>query len=97
MTKKLKRKNFLNRWVEPSNIPGFKLTFGFTLIYLAFFVIIPFSGLFFKTASLTLPELIKAISTKRVMHAYMISFSTAYIAAIINMVFGLIVAWILVR
>lgn len=93
----MKTKSLVNSWIQPSNIPGFRITFGFTLIYLAFFIIIPLSGLFIKSASLTFPELVTAITSSRVMHAYLISFSTSLIAALINAIFGFIVAWVLVR
>jgi sulfate/thiosulfate transport system permease protein len=81
----------------PSVIPGFGMTLSFTLFYLVLIVIIPLSGLFFSTAYLSLPELWKTITSDRIMHAYKISFGISLAAAAINTVFGLIIAWILVR
>jgi sulfate/thiosulfate transport system permease protein len=86
--KKLKR---------PSVLPGFGITLGFTLFYLTLIVLLPLSGLFFATAKLSWVEFFKTITADRVMHAYAISFGTAFVAAIINVIFGLIVAWVLVR
>lgn len=80
-----------------SVIPGFGLALGFTLIYLLLIVIIPLSGLFFKTATLSWSEFWSTITDERVIHAYYISFGMSFLAAIINVIFGLIVAWILVR
>lgn len=78
-------------------LPGFGLTLGFTLIYLTLIVLLPLSGLFFATAKLSWAEFFNTITADRVMHAYGVSFGTALVAALVNVVFGLIVAWILVR
>ncbi len=85
------------RLKKPSIIPGFKITLGFTLAYLLIIVVVPLMGLFFKTATLTLPEFWHAVTSERVMHAYKISFGLAFIAALVNCVFGLALAWILAR
>lgn len=90
-------KIFFKNLKQPSVIPGFRITLAFTLIYLALVVIIPLSGLFVHTAQLTFQEFWHAVTSDRVLNAYRISFGTSIIAAIINVVFGLIVAWILVR
>lgn len=82
---------------KPSIIPGFKLTLGFTLFYLGLVVIIPLSGLFIKTATLSWPQFVETVTADRVMHAYKISFGLSLAAAVINAVFGLLLAWILVR
>lgn len=85
------------RLKKPSIIPGFGITMGFTLAYLACVVLIPLSGLFISASSLTFSELIKTITSERVMHAYKISFGIAFAAALINCVFGLVLAWALAR
>ena len=82
---------------QPSVLPGFKLAMFFTLIYLLLVVLIPLSGLFIKTATLTWAEFWQTVTDERVVHAYYISFGTSLVAALINAVFGLIVAWMLVR
>lgn len=82
---------------QPSVIPGFGLTLGLTIFWLSLIVLIPLSSLFLKSATLGWDAFWTAISTPRVVQALKISFSTAAIAAGINTVFGLIVAWVLVR
>lgn len=89
--------SFINKLKKPSVIPGFRLALGFTLFYLILIVIIPLSGLFFKTATLTLSQFWQAVSDERIMHAYYITFGTSLIAAFVNVFFGLIVAWMIVR
>ncbi len=85
------------RFKEPSVIPGFGLTLGLTLAYLSLVVLIPLAGLFFKASGLSVEEFIDATTSSRVMHAYKITFVASFIASIINVFFGLIVAWVLVR
>ncbi len=80
-----------------SVLPGFNLTLGYTMLYLSIIVLIPLSGLFFKTATLTLPEFWSTVTAPRVMASYKLSFGAALIGAAINAVFGFIVAWVLVR
>lgn len=82
---------------KPSILPGFHLAIGFTLLYLIAIVLIPLSGLFFKTATLTWEQFIHTITEPRLVHAYYISFGCSLIAAIINVFFGLIITWMLVR
>ena len=81
----------------PSVIPGFGITLGFTLFYLAIVVLIPLSGLFFKASSVSFAEFWQTVTADRVMHAYKISFGLSFLAAAINSFFGLIIAWILAR
>lgn len=82
---------------QPSVIPGFGITLGFTLVYLALVVLIPLSSLFFKTMELSWGQFVEAVTSDRVMHAYAISFGIALLAAVINCFFGLMIAWVLVR
>lgn len=82
---------------KPSIIPGFGVTLAFTLAYLAIIVVIPLSGLFFKTSTLSLSEFWGTIASDRVIHAYKISFGLSFLAALINSIFGLILAWVLAR
>ena len=89
--------NFSVELKKPSVIPGFGLTLGFTLFYLALVVIIPLSGLFVTTATVSGAEFLQTVTSARVVAAYKVSFSTALFAAVVNAVFGLIVAWVLVR
>jgi sulfate transport system permease protein len=80
-----------------SILPGFGLTLGFTMTYLGLIVLIPLAGLFVKTATMTWPQFWATITDVRVLAAYRLSFGASFLAAIINLVFGLIVAWVLVR
>jgi len=80
-----------------SVLPGFGLTLGFTLTYLSLLVLIPLAGLFVKSASLGADAFLAAVSSPRALAAYRLSFGAAFAAAAVNAVFGLLVAWVLVR
>ncbi|MGF1573618.1 MAG: sulfate ABC transporter permease subunit CysT [Sumerlaeia bacterium] len=82
---------------KPSVIPGFGLSLGVTIFYLGLIVLIPLSGLIVKTFDLSLAEFLKTVSTPRVIAAFKVSFGTAAVAAAVNAVFGIIVAWVLER
>jgi sulfate transport system permease protein len=82
---------------QPSVLPGFGLTMGFTVFYLSVIVLIPLAGLFITTFTLTWSEFVQAVTSERVMASYRVTFSMALIAALVNVVFGMIVAWVLVR
>lgn len=81
----------------PSVLPGFGLTFGFTVFYLSVIVLIPVSAVFLKAAGATPGEFVAVAFSDRALAAYRLSFGAAAVAALINAVFGLIVAWVLVR
>lgn len=78
-------------------LPGFGLTLGFTIFYLSLIVLIPLSAAFLKTFTLTWPEFVDAVTSPRVMASYKLSFGASTLAALINGIFGFIVAWVLVR
>ncbi|OYQ39420.1 sulfate ABC transporter permease subunit CysT [Rhodoferax sp. TH121] len=78
-------------------LPGFRLTLGFTLFYLALIVLIPLSALVFKTFTLSWEQFISAVSSPRVIASYQLTFGASFLAALVNAVFGLLVAWVLVR
>ncbi|PZD95874.1 sulfate ABC transporter permease subunit CysT [Paenibacillus sambharensis] len=80
-----------------SVLPGFGLTMGFTVFYLGVMVLIPLAGVFIKTSGMSLSELWQTISAPRVAASLKVSFVTSFSAAALNMVFGLLVAWVLVR
>lgn len=80
-----------------SVLPGFNLALGYTVLYLGLIVLIPLSAAFLKTASLTWPAFWETVTTPRVLAAYKLTFGASLIAALINAVFGFIVAWVLVR
>ena len=85
------------RRVPRSPIPGFPLAFGFTLFWLGLIVLIPLAGVFFKAATLGPAEIWNIVSSERVLAALKLSFGTALLAALLNAVFGLLVAWVFVR
>ena len=78
-------------------LPGFKLTLGFTLFYLGLIVLIPLSAVFIKTSTLTWAQFSQTAFSPQALAAYRLSFGASFFAALVNAVFGLIVAWVLVR
>ena len=78
-------------------LPGFKLTLGYTLAYLSLLVLIPLAAVFLKTAELTFAEFWDVVTAPRVVASYKLSFGMSLLAAAINAVFGLMLAWALVR
>lgn len=82
---------------QPSVLPGFGITMGFTLLYLCLVVLIPLAGLFFSTFTLSWDAFVQAVASPRVMAAYKVTFGMALLAAFVNVVFGMVVAWVLVR
>ena len=78
-------------------LPGFKVTLGFTLFYLSVIVLIPLSALVFKTFTLTWEQFVAAVTSPRVVASYQLTFGASFLAALVNAVFGLLVAWVLVR
>ena len=78
-------------------LPGFDLALGFALLYLSLIVLIPLSAAFLKTATLSWPQFVDAVSSPRVMASYRLTFGASLAAALLNAVFGLLVAWVLVR
>jgi sulfate transport system permease protein len=80
-----------------SVLPGFDLALGFALLYISLIVLIPLSAAFFKTFTLTWAQFIEATTSPRVMASYRLTFGASLAAALLNGVFGLMVAWVLVR
>ena len=80
-----------------SVLPGFDLALGFALLYLSLIVLVPLSAAFLKTFSLTWSQFVDAVATPRVLASYRLTFGASFLAALLNAVFGLIVAWVLVR
>jgi sulfate transport system permease protein len=80
-----------------SVLPGFRVTLGFTLLYLCLVVIVPLLTLPARTAMMTWDAIWQTISDPRVVASYRLSIGASLAAAMVNAVFGLIVAWVLVR
>jgi sulfate transport system permease protein len=85
------------RWRQPSVLPGFGLTFGLSLGWLTLIVLIPLATIFLKSAGMGWDQFVAVGLSDRAMAAYRLSFGTAAAAGLINAVFGLLVAWVLVR
>lgn len=82
---------------SPRVLPGFGLTLGFTIGYLSLIVLIPLAAVFLKTATLSWDQFVAQITAPRAMASYRLTFGASFLAASINAVFGLILAWALVR
>lgn len=84
-------------WVQPSVLPGFGLTIGIAGAFLSLIVLIPIAALVFKAASLPMSELWRIATEPRALASYRLSFGASLLAASLNAVFGLVIAWSLVR
>ncbi|KVL39741.1 sulfate ABC transporter permease subunit CysT [Burkholderia sp. MSMB1835] len=82
---------------KPSALPGFGVTLGITVAYLSLVVLIPLAATFLKTATLSWSQFVTAVTSPRVLASYRLTFSAAFGGALINAVFGFLVAWVLVR
>jgi sulfate transport system permease protein len=80
-----------------SVLPGFDLALGFALFYLALIVLVPLSAAFLKTFTSTWPQFWDAVTSPRVVASYRLSFGASFFAALLNALFGLVIAWVLVR
>jgi sulfate/thiosulfate transport system permease protein len=78
-------------------LPGFGLSMGYTLIYLSLIVLIPIAFLFLKASTISLAEFWETVSDDRVVASYKLTIYTSLIAALVNAVFGTLIAWVLVR
>jgi sulfate transport system permease protein len=78
-------------------LPGFKLTLGFTLFYLGLIVLIPLGAVFWKTSTLTWPQFWHTVTMPTALASYRLTFGASFFAALVNVIFGLVVAWVLVR
>ncbi|MGW8256433.1 MAG: sulfate ABC transporter permease subunit CysT [Thermoguttaceae bacterium] len=84
-------------WKQHSVLPGFNMALGFTLLYLSLIVLIPLAGLFLKSTTLSWTQFWETVTDPRVVASYRLTFGASLVAALINAVFGLAVAWVLVR
>lgn len=78
-------------------IPGFGLSMGVTLAMLGCLVLIPMASIFISVSRLEFTEFIETVTSRQIVSGYLVSFSCAFLAALINAVFGLALAWVLVR
>jgi sulfate transport system permease protein len=82
---------------KKSVLPGFGLTLGYTIFYLSIIVLIPLSALLFKTATMTWADFVATVTSPRVMASFRLTFGAAIVAALVNALWGTLVAWVLVR
>ena len=82
---------------QPSVLPGFGLTFGFTTFFLSAIVLLPLAALVLAAASMTWSDFVHVVLSPRALGSYRLSFGASFLAAAINLVFGFIIAWTLVR
>lgn len=82
---------------QRSTLPGFHLSLGYTLFYLGLIVLIPLSMLFIKTSAMGPGEAWKVVTAPRTLAAYRLTFGTSFIAGLVNVVFGFLIAWVLAR
>jgi sulfate transport system permease protein len=82
---------------SPRALPGFGLTLGYTILYLSLIVLVPLSATFLKSAELGWNGFWEVLAAPRVVASLELSFGAAFLAALVNVVFGFIVAWVLVR
>ncbi|MBW8756212.1 MAG: sulfate ABC transporter permease subunit CysT [Burkholderiales bacterium] len=80
-----------------SVLPGFNLSLGFALLYLCFIVLVPLSAVFLKTFTVSWSAFVETVTSPRVVASYRLTFGASLVAALVNGVFGLLVAWVLVR
>ncbi|MFJ7915286.1 MULTISPECIES: sulfate ABC transporter permease subunit CysT [unclassified Lysinibacillus] len=78
-------------------IPGFHLSLGYTMLYVSLLVLLPLSMIFIHTMSLSWAEFVDIVTAPRAAASYKVSFSTAFTAGLLNVIFGTIIAWVLVR
>ena len=82
---------------RPSVLPGFGLAMGTAVLYLGLIVLVPLSATFLKTATLSWGAFFATVTAPRVLASFRLSFGAAFLAALINAVFGMLIAWVLVR
>jgi sulfate transport system permease protein len=78
-------------------LPGFSLTLGYSMTYLSLLVLIPIAAVLLRTTTLTWEDFVRAVWSERARSAYMLTFGTSFVAALVNVLLGLLIAWVLVR
>ncbi|MDQ3797396.1 MAG: sulfate ABC transporter permease subunit CysT [Pseudomonadota bacterium] len=87
----------MSRFKRESVLPGFGITMGFSLLYLSLLVLLPLSALIIKALNLSWAQLWAVATDPRSLASYRITFSASFVGAAINLIFGLLTAWVLVR
>lgn len=89
--------NMIKILKQKSTLPGFHIALGYTLFYLSLIVLIPLSMLFIKSSTIGLGGIWEAVTSPRTLAAYRLSFGTSFVAGLVNVVFGFLIAWVLAR
>jgi sulfate/thiosulfate transport system permease protein len=84
-------------WWRRQILPGFGLSLGFTVVYLSLIVLVPLAALFIKASGIGVDGFVHTILAPRVLAAFQLSFSVAFYSAVVNVLLGTILAWVLVR
>ncbi len=82
---------------KKTTLPGFHLALGYTVFYLSLIVLIPLSMLFIKTSTMSFSEFCSVVTAPRTLAAYRLSIGAAFIASVVNIFFGFLIAWVLAR
>ncbi|MBS1850051.1 MAG: sulfate ABC transporter permease subunit CysT [Acidobacteria bacterium] len=85
------------RWKKKSVLPGFGLALGYTITYLSLLVLIPLAATFLKASSLTWEQFWRVVTGPRALASYQLTFGASLVGALINLLFGSLIAWVLVR
>jgi sulfate transport system permease protein len=85
------------QWKKTSVLPGFGLTMGFTLFYLSLLVLIPLAGLVLQTTTMGWSRFVDTVTQPQILASYRLSLGASLAGALVNAVFGFLVAWVLVR
>ncbi|MED4533054.1 sulfate ABC transporter permease subunit CysT [Metabacillus fastidiosus] len=85
------------KFKKHSILPGFGLSLGFTMLYISILIILPLSMIFINTTSLGWEKFFEIVTEPRVVASYKLSFGASFVAACINVIFGVLIAWVLVR
>jgi sulfate transport system permease protein len=95
--KDLQETSMKRSWKQHSVLPGFGLTMGYTILYLSLIVFVPLSALFFRASGLSWGRLWETVTDARVLASYRLTLGASFVGALVNAIFGFIVAWSLVR
>jgi sulfate/thiosulfate transport system permease protein len=89
--------DYIPLWRRRGVLPGYRLALGFTVLYLGLLVLLPLGALVLKASELSWGAFVQAVTGPRALAAYRLSFGASLVAALVNAVFGLVVAWVLAR
>ena len=82
---------------SPGVLPGFGLSMGYTITYLSLIVLIPIGAIILKTTTISWAQFVQDVTNPRVLASYKLSFGVSFLGAVVNSIFGVVVAWVLVR